>query len=185
MNNLETNLPGLLLLEPDSERDAPYAVKWLEGEAGKTTLKLMGNPESGINSTTLEAEKARLKDFNKLGREGKQMTWMMQLNGVTIGAVWVVITDTDHLPAPALSVMIGDPAARGQGIGTHAVQALIAYMRTATDYSSIYARHLVSNQASAHLLHSVGFTDFGPAYQDDDGLEFQNVSFVFSNTTQS
>ena len=45
--------------------------------------------------------------------------------------------------------------------------------------------HSLPRAGVIKVSNSVGFTDFGPAYQDDDGLEFQNVSFVFSNTTQS
>lgn len=40
---LETNNPHLKLIEPDIERDAANGIKWLEGDMGRTTLRLMGS----------------------------------------------------------------------------------------------------------------------------------------------
>ncbi len=175
MQELATSLPNVSLVTPNPIRDAPQAVEWLKGEAGKETLLLMGNPEKSIVAPSLNAEHERLEQFLALARESKQLTWMMCYGEATVGAIWVDLEPTKHLPAPAIHLMIGDPNVRGQGIGKAAVTAVIKYLKTEAKYSKLYSRYLTSNAGSIKLLHGFGFTHLGPAYLDEDGLEFQNV----------
>lgn len=177
MNELATALPDLSLIAPEPKRDAPQAVEWLKGYAGKETLLLMGNLESRITQPSLATEQERLEQFVALAEAGKQLTWMMNLRGRTVGAIWVCLESTKHLPSPALHIMIGDPNVRGQGIGKAAVTAVINYLKTQKKYPKLYSRYLTTNEGSIKLLEGLGFIRLGSAYIDEDGLEFQNVVF--------
>jgi len=167
---LPTDLVDLTLARPDIDRDAPRSVEWLNGPAGPETLRLMGNAH--IQPTTLAAEQQRLRDFIAAT---DQITWMLRYHGRTVGAVWASLTATDHLRAPSLHIMIGDPAARGQGVGYAALKALIQQLG---QYECLYSRYLIDNIGSAKLLKKLGFMQDGPSYRDEDGLAFQNVKLV-------
>lgn len=175
MKPLLTTFPGLVLVAPDPVRDAPFAVKWLDGEAGRTTLRQMGNPESKITPTNLEKETQRLNEFLELAKQGKQLTWMMRLGEVTVGTIWVEFEDSAHLPAPIVSIMIGDASARRRGVGYAAISSVLDYLQAGTPHTKAYARHLVTNKHSAALLGKIGFKKLGDAYEDEDSLVFQNV----------
>lgn len=175
MHDLPTSLPELSLVTPDPGRDAAQAVEWLKGDAGKETLMLMGNPEAKIEPPSLEAERERLEKFITLAREGRQLTWMMRCADATVGAIWVDLEPTKHLAAPAIHIMIGDPSVRGQGVGRAAMAAVIGYLRADGKYPKLYSRYLTTNTGSIKLLNGFGFTHLGPAYTDEDGLEFQNL----------
>jgi RimJ/RimL family protein N-acetyltransferase len=70
--------------------------------------------------------------------------------------------------------MIGDPTARGHGIGTAATTAIINYLHEQGKIT-IYSRTLTSNTVANHLFEAEGFHIFGEAYTDSDGLEWQNL----------
>lgn len=175
VRTLATGIPGLLLVPPKPERDASFAVQWFENPAGKETLLRMGNPESRITPTTLDKEMKIINEFIELAETGEQLTWMMRFDKRTIGAIWIVFKNSEHLPSPHISIMIGDPSARGKGIGLAAMNSVIAYVKEKYSYQTIYARHLTSNVESAGLLHKIGFENLSHSYADEDGLEFQNV----------
>ncbi len=175
MRELATTKPGLRLVAPNVDRDAPFAMTWLEGDAGKQTLLLMGNPESKISAPSPDQEHKRIEKFLTLAKENKQLTWMMRFGGKTIGAVWVDLQPTNHLPPPAIHIVVGDPSERGGGIGKAAVTAVIDYLKAKTNRTKLYSRYLTSNTGSIKLLSGFGFEHLGPAYLDEDGLEFQNV----------
>lgn len=175
MNTLKTPLAELELVAPDIERDAAVAVQWLSGDVGRNTLRLMGNPDSKIVAPTIEAEKQRIQEFIDLEKQQKQLTWMIRFQNKIIGAVWVELQPTDHLPAPAIHIMIGNPAARGRGIGKNTFDAVISYLKHTGKYDALYSRHLTHNEVAGKLLEKSGFADTGEPYQDQDGLEWQNA----------
>jgi RimJ/RimL family protein N-acetyltransferase len=174
MTELATDIPGLRLVAPDPDRDAPFAVAWFRGEQGRQTLQLMGNPDKTITPTSLEKEKQTLRSFLELATEGKQLTWMMRIADNTIGAVWVEFADTPYLPTPAISMMIGDVSMRGKGIGMATMKRVMEYLKEHGTHT-LYARHLLTNTVSAGLLAAAGFHNLAAPYEDD-GLQFQNVS---------
>jgi len=175
MKDILTQLEGLILVRPDPIRDAPFALSWFESSHGKETLLLMGNTENAIGVPTLSGETATLKEFIQLEKEHRQLTWMIRYNNKTIGAVWLELEDTKYVKSPAFHIMIGDKSYRGQGIGSAVIQEMIRYAQDTLKAKTLYSRHLTSNQAIAHLVASFGFANDGPAYIDDDGLEFQNI----------
>ncbi|MCA9344038.1 GNAT family N-acetyltransferase [Candidatus Saccharibacteria bacterium] len=168
---LETNNPHLKLIEPDIERDAANGIKWLEGDMGRTTLRLMGVADEHNKPTTLEAEKERVNDF--LTRQD-QLNWMIEYQGKVVGSVWVDLEASDFLASPSVHIMIGDLDMRGKGVGLASVSTIIEYLKSNGE-KTIYSRYVTTNEVSEHLLSKLGFEPLGEPYNDGD-LLFQNVS---------
>ena len=173
MAELQTKSPDITLVQPDVERDAPTAVKWLEGNIGRTTLKLMGNDGEHNRPSTLEEERVRIKGFLD---SDDQLTWMIRLQDKIVGTVWVNLNETEYLLGPSVHIMIGDPGARGQGVGGNTITTVIDYMRNAGEYDTLYSRHLATNERASGLLKEVGFKILGEQYTDQSNLSWQNVS---------
>lgn len=169
---LETADPQVHLVEPDIERDAALGVEWLGGDLGRNTLRLMGVTDGNNNPSTLEEERERVHGF--ITKED-QLNWMIAYGGRVVGSVWVDLEPTQYVPAPAVHIMIGDPEARGKGIGSAAIKAVIDHLKL-TGAAHVFSRHLVENAGAAHLLHYLGFTNLGEPYSDKDSLRWQNVS---------
>jgi len=172
LKELPTGLPGLSLVRPNIEQDAPLAVEWLAGPSGRETLRLMGSTDEHNKPSTLEDERRRLRDFIT---STSQITWMMRYEGRTVGVVWLRLDVTTHLSAPSIHLMIGDPGVRGRGIGAAAIRALIEQLKSDRRYEYLYSRYLTDNAGSAKLFKNAGFAEDGASYQDEDGLSFQNV----------
>jgi RimJ/RimL family protein N-acetyltransferase len=173
LHDLPTQAPSIRLVKPDVDRDADLGVQWLAGDPGRETLRLMGVPDQDNQASSLELESARVQDF----LDGPdQYNWMIQFNGDVVGAVWADLKPTDYIGAPAVSIMIGDPAARGKGVGQPAIEAVVALLST-KGAATIFARHLVGNTASARVLAKSGFRPLGQAYSDNDHLQWQNLKW--------
>jgi GNAT superfamily N-acetyltransferase len=177
LRELATSLPDLSLVRPNLAKDAHQAVEWLQGPAGRDTLRLMGNTEAQNKPSTLSEEHNRLRDFITSTTED---TWMLRYQGKTIGAIWLSFEASDYLQAPSIRIMIGDPTVRGRGIGGAAVTALIEQLAQAGKTEYLYSRYLIGNTGSATLLARLGFTHDGNTYHDRDGLEFQNVRLALT-----
>lgn len=170
--NLQTNNPDVSLVEPDIERDAGLGVQWLEGELGRTTLTSMGVADKDNKPTTIEHERERVRDF--IERQD-QLNWMIEYKDKVVGSVWADLQQVGNVPAPAIHIMIGDPEVRGKGVGFAATSKVIEHLK-GQGYENIYSRHLTKNSGASNLLQSLGFTNLGEPYNDDDGLEWQNVA---------
>lgn len=168
---IETENPSIRLIEPDIERDSQLGVSWINGELGRRTLELMGVTDSDNIPTTIDKERIRIKDFIE---RNDQLNWMIELKNQVIGSIWVDLEPTDELPAPAIHIMIGDPSARGQGVGNTVTKAVVNYLREQGN-SKIYSRALASNEAAANLLAQNDFKQLDKPYADKDGLIWQNV----------
>lgn len=169
---IETSLPGLSLTIPNLEADPEVSLGWLAGEAGRETLRLMGSTEAGNRPSTLKDEQQRVRDFIT---SSEQRTWSLRYESKTVGAIWISLEPTEHLGAPSVHIMIGDPAARAKGIGSAAVQAVVDLLLEEGEYRVLHSRHLVENIGSAKLLAKAGFINDGGEYRDADGLAFQNM----------
>jgi len=169
---LHTINPIIHLIEPDIERDAKLGQQWLEGELGRNTLRLMGVADKHNHATTLEQEKERVRDFIE---NADQFNWMIQLDDKVVGSIWVDLKPKDKIPAPAVHIMIGDPTARGKGIGGASTDAVIDYLRQQGEVA-VYSRTLVQNTVAKNLLNNNGFMPDGEPYTDEDGLEWQNAA---------
>lgn len=171
--DLTTEISQLRLIEPNVERDAALGVAWLNGELGRATLQSMGNgPEviAAMLPATLAQEQARVRDFLK---RNDQLNWMIEHKGHVVGAVWVDLAPREALPSPSVHIMIGEPNARGKGLGTATIRCVLEYLEQ-QGKDTVYSRHLTTNLAAGRLLKSLGFTELGKPYQSD-ALEFQNL----------
>jgi RimJ/RimL family protein N-acetyltransferase len=135
----------------------------------------MGNAPHEIGESTLEGEKEIIEEFLTLEQEGKQVTWMMRYDSKTIGAAWIELIENHGVQPPSIHIMIGDKSYRGKGIGKATMKALIDYIKSETNYDTIYSRHLKNNVAVDAMNHSLGFTSDGKPYTDENGLEWQNI----------
>ena len=176
MSDIPTTLSEFTLVEPVPDRDAPFALGWFDSESGRDTLLKMGNTPDEITDPTLEGERATIEEFLTLEGEGKQKTWMMRYGEVTIGAAWIDLVENHGVAAPSVHLMIGDPSYRGMGVGKAAMNAMLTYLKENGD-TTVYSRHLVSNEAVSGLNRSLGFVPDGQSYVDEDGLEWQNIKF--------
>lgn len=175
MVNIPTAFPDLKLMAPNPDRDALFAFTWFDSVSGKDTLLRMGNAESEISEPSLEREKEILRDFIQLEASGKQITRMIVYKDITIGAVWIEQEDTQHVNAPGLHIMIGDPLYRGMGIGTAIMKTMIGYAYDELYATTVYSRHLASNDIISRVFERLGFERDGELYTEKNGLTFQNV----------
>ncbi len=168
---LDTPEPSVRLVRPVVERDASLSLQWLGGEHGRTTMLMMGVPADLIEAPTLDHEKSRISSF--INRDD-QYNWMIERDSSVIGSIWVDCRASAVLGAPAVSCMIGDPAARGRGTARHALMAVVQFL-FGREASEVFARALVCNYISAGLLTIAGFARLNEPYADpDDGLRWQN-----------
>ncbi len=169
--NMPTNNPDVVLVQPDIERDAALGVKWLEGELGRATLTSMGVPDKDNKPTTLEDERERVRGFIE-GQD--QLNWMIEYQGRIVGSVWADLQQVGNVPAPAIHIMIGDPDVRGRGIGFAATSKVTEHLEE-LGFKDFYSRYLTKNSGASGLLESLGFAKLEEPYTDDDGLEWQNA----------
>jgi len=171
VGQLHTPESSIRLVRPVVERDASLSFQWLAGEHGRATLLMMGVPASLIEPPTLVRENARISSF--IHRDD-QYNWMIERDDSVVGSIWVDLRSTPFLGAPAVSYMIGDPAARGRGTARHALVAVVRFLFV-REVREVFARALVSNCVSACLLTHVGFARLKEPYADpDSALLWQN-----------
>lgn len=169
---LETNNPIIRLVEPDIERDAPLGVGWLEGVAGRDTLRLMGVSNDENRPSSIDLEKERVQGF--ISNE-HQLNWMIEYDGKVVGSIWVDLLSTEELPSPSIHIMIGDPDVRGKGLGSASFAAVLSYLKH-RHAETVYSRHLLDNEGSKRLLQKMGFQNLGEPYITREKSHYQNVS---------
>ncbi len=172
IRELSTADPSVKLVKPNAARDAALSVEWLADPTDRETLALMGVTDRSNQPSTLKQEQARIAGF-LTGND--TYNWMIKVDASIVGAIWADLKPTTNINAPAISVMIGDLAVRGRGIGRLALAAVVSFLES-EGHAIVYARHLVANHASAALLKRLGFQPAGPAYHDADGLTWQNLA---------
>ena len=166
------DLPVRLVM-PVVARDSALSVRWLSGGQGRETLRLMGVPDEHITPASLDAEAARIASF--LDR-ADQYNWMIELDQTIVGAIWVDLQPSAMLAAPAVSYIVGDPSARGKGVAGAALAAVMDFM-SGEGCTTLHARALVTNDASARVLLRAGFAGAGDPYLDPgDGLLWRNFA---------
>ncbi len=176
---IQTSNPRIHLIEPSIERDAPLSVQWLQGEPGRTTLRLMGVSDSDNKPSSLEQEKERVSSF--ISNED-QLNWMIAFDDRVVGSIWVDLVEKNLVPPPSIHMMIGAAAARGKGIGKAITPAVLQHLKQ-NGHDTVYSRHLITNEAVAHLLGNFGFKKMGQPYADEDGKYWQNVLLSFDSSS--
>lgn len=170
----------LTLTKPIPERDVVFAFAWFDSEYGRDTLLKMGNAPDEIAKPSFEDERSTLEDFLRLEDEGKQKTWMLRYDKVTVGAAWIDLVENHGVKAPSIHLMIGNPSYRGKGFGKATMESMINYLNE-NGNRIIYSRHLISNEAIIALSRSLGFAPDGQSYVDNNGLEWQNVKLFLES----
>jgi len=161
------------LVMPVVTRDSALSVRWLTGGQGHETLQMMGVPDDHIAPANLEEEAARIASFLE---RTDQYNWMIELDSTIVGAIWVDLQPSATLAAPAVSYMVGDPSARGKGVAGASLAAVTDFM-SGEGFTTLHARALVTNAASARILFRAGFACAGDPYIDPgDGLFWQNFA---------
>ena len=178
MSIVRISIDGLLLVDPDPIRDAPFALSWFKAPYGRETLLLMGNAEHEISVPSLTGEIQTLEKFIDLKERNEQLTWMLQVDNKTIGAAWIELVENHGVHSPSVHLMIGDKEYRGRGIGKATMAALIEHIKKNIKTSVIYSRHLKSNIVVSTMNQSLGFLNDGDSYIDENGLEWQNVKLA-------
>ena len=97
-----------------------------------------------------------------------------EFDGNVVGAVWVDLEPTDYLPCPAVHIMIGEPKARGHGVGAESIKLVVEYLKN-HGFEKLYSRILINNSVARSLLLDNGFKLYREQYSDYDGVEWQNV----------
>ena len=172
---MKTDREDIQLLVPVVERDAPFALDWFTRPDGKQTLLSMGNAEHEIVEPTLDGERTTIQEFIDLEKDNKQITRMIVVDGMTIGAVWIELFENHRVKSPSVHIIIGNPEYRGKGIGTAVMKAAIKYAIEILGATTIYSRHLSSNESIAAVNKKLGFKADGREYTDENGLLWQNV----------
>lgn len=135
----------------------------------------MGNAEHEIVESTLDGERATIQEFIDFERDNKQITRMINVGGITIGAVWIELFENHGVKPPSVHVIIGSPEYRGKGIGISVMKAVINYAIDILGATTIYSRHLSSNKNITAVNKKLGFKADGREYIDENGLLWQNV----------
>ena len=88
--------------------------------------------------------------------EGEDRKWAVVADGGGEASGFVALYGIGRQIAPELGVLIGDPSARGRGVGREAIRMAAA---RAFDLGAhrVYARILTRNEASRRAFESVGF----------------------------
>jgi RimJ/RimL family protein N-acetyltransferase len=169
--HLNTADPSIGLVAPVVSRDASLSVRWLAGDQGRETLRMMGVPGEEIGPITVDEESARIASFME---RRDQYNWMMEFKGAVVGTIWVDLRPSSVLPAPAVSYLIGATEARRKGVASASLVAVAQFIFR-HGFTRLYARTLVINHKSAALLSRIGFVLRDESYIDpDDGLRWQN-----------
>lgn len=163
------------LVDIDVERDAVLVSGWINAPGGAQMLQLMGMIVPDDFTTTVENE---WKTLTKIVNDPNELAWMIEADGKIVGLVEAHTEPFESLPEPNISIMIGDAAARGKGLGTAANKLLLGVLRK-LDYDTIYARVLTHNVASLRMMQKLGFTKLDQSYTDGDGLTWQNFKYDY------
>lgn len=180
---MESLRKDIALVRPHVERDATFVFEWFQRPEGRQTLLSMGNAEHEIHESTLDGEKATLREFIELEKNDKQVTRMIVTQHKTIGAVWIDLIENHGVKSPSVHVMIGDPDFRGKGVGFVVMQSAIDYARNVLKARAVYSRHLTTNEAVIRLNEKIGFMPDGTPYTDENNLRWQNVVITFDGMT--
>lgn len=161
----------LRLIAPNVERDALLGVEWMSGESGLATQSLMGIAPKEIHDHDIAEEQKLVQYFIETDEE---LVWMIEYKQKVIGAVEIGLKIPKEENGPSISIMIGDVASRGRGIGKKVMNAMMSYLRR-SGYKEVNARYLLDNTASKVMNLGLGFIKKGEPYVDEDGLVWQNI----------
>jgi UDP-4-amino-4,6-dideoxy-N-acetyl-beta-L-altrosamine N-acetyltransferase len=125
-----------------------------------------------------DAELARLMDRAKLVSEDEHRAWFAALHrredcryfavverAVHVGNVWLWAIDVRHRKAE-IRIVIGDPGARGRGVGTRALDLVSRYAFEQLGLHRVYAYVLALNPRARRAFEKAGFALEGTLRDD-------------------
>lgn len=154
---------SLQLVAPELKH-APDSLRWVtDAEA----VRLMG---ADLSDISLAGEEERL---HKIIEDQDAYHWIIVVDGRAVGNINLHdIAETSqrfNAKAGTLAILLGDKDVWGKGIGTKALQAVVAWAFEKADFSLITARAVTQNHGSTRLLQKVGFAFTGTeAYDGPD-----------------
>lgn len=160
----------ITLIIPNPKRDAQVSVLWLKGEHGRENMRLMGCLVPDGFEPSLKTETKRLKLMVKSKNE---LIRMISYKGSIIGALEIWRVQYDNVPAPSISILIGNPAMRGLRLGSK-ILATVEKLLSDIGAEIAYTRTLLSNVGSTDFFERNGFVKNGTPYPDESGLIWQN-----------
>lgn len=158
------------LVQPIPKRDSATSVKWLEGDSGRETLKLMGVlvPDNFIPN--IKTETKRIK---KMIKSKDEYIAMIEYKNRIVGSLEIWTVQYDRVPSPSISIMIGCPSMRGISIGKTVLNAVHNVLSKA-GYEVSNARTLLANPVSNIFFETNGYEKDGYPYTDENSLVWQN-----------
>lgn len=171
-SDILTSDESIRLITPDILRDAERNVEWTADEEGRETQKAMGVPADQMQELTLQEAMVIVQT---LVLSEKDILWMIEYDGEVVGMIEVHLEPNDYLAAPAITIMIGDPEARGHGVGFTAMQAAIAWLQYDEGEEIIFSRYPTDSRAACRLSQKLGFEEDDEPYTDQSGQQWQNV----------
>lgn len=166
----------LRLANPRPKKDSRVSVGWLEGDAGRQTLRLMGCLVEEDFKPSIKEETKRLRAMLK---SKSAVIKMIEYRGQVVGQIEIWLKQYDRVASPSISILIGSPLMRGQKIGSlvlGAIHDIIASL----GYERSYGRALMASSPSNDFFTKNGYTKDGRPYSDDDGLLWQNYKKILS-----
>ena len=125
----------------------------------------------------LKTETKRLK---LMLRSKNELIRMIYYKGNIVGALEIWRVQYDNVPAPSISILIGNPAMRGLRIGSK-ILATVEKLLSDIGNEIAYTRTLLSNVGSTDFFERNGFVKIGAPYTDDSGLIWQNYQKKLNN----
>lgn len=167
----------LSLIEPNPKKDATVSLLWLKGEHGRETMRLMGCIVPEGFEPSLKTEIKRLK---LMAKSKNELIRMISYKGSIIGALEIWRVQYDHVPAPSISILIGNPAMRGLRLGSK-ILSTVEKILSDIGNEIAYTRTLLSNVGSTDFFERNGFVKIGAPYSDESGLIWQNYQKKLNN----
>jgi RimJ/RimL family protein N-acetyltransferase len=150
-------------LGPATREQLPAYARWF---SDVETMRSQGSPEPGPR-TVEEIDK--WYDAEMSGNPARAWFSVYELGALgELGAPgglrhigFVELDDIDHRNRTAtMSLMIGEPDARGQGYGTEMARLILDYGFTALGLHNIALEVYAFNEAGQHAYRKAGFTEF-------------------------
>jgi hypothetical protein len=154
------------ILEPG--RDAAAIRQWFKERDTRGTVFTIGDPEDPVFDVDQMLQERTTQD------SATSTIWTIRKSGEVTGIVWLLLQDTDDLPAPSVHLITTSDASAA----TVVMKDTIRYAYCNLPYVALWTRSLVSNDVSLHVAKKLGFEKDSEVYDDQNGQKWQNATLV-------